>query len=243
MIVSDIIGWESPKDKGESPADGPEAPDIDDARPDFCPSCEAPARENGRIQLVGHGSYQRWAKIPQAIKIRIQRFRCTPCGATCSVLPHWLLPRFHYTALVILGSLMAYHVDRTPAPLVTAAFDLTAPKHGWGTLRRWGSAFLVRSVLWGWLGRGLGVREETPWSRDRVRIHVERFMLRFADRKEPWSQEDITRVVRQTLSGMVFDRRGTPSRHSRRGSRRASAPQKPRFSVPTQGAGPSRAPP
>jgi hypothetical protein len=236
LKLKEIIGWERPEDKTG-------VPDIDAARPDFCPFCNAPAWEKGRLQLVGHGSYERWAKIPQGIKIRIRRFLCKRCGTTCSVLPHWLLPRFHHTAPVILGSLLAYHVGKTPASVVTAAFELSAPKHGWGTLRRWGSAFLVCSVLWGWLGRGLGVRKGTPWSRDRVSTHLERFMVGFTDRKESWSQADVAHVVRQTLNGMVFDRHGTPSRRGCRGRRGAALPQKARFAVPTQGAGPTRAPP
>jgi hypothetical protein len=127
---------------------------------------------------------------------------------------------------------------------VTAQFGLSTPKHGGGTLRRWSSAFLVSTVLWGWLGARLGVRKGTTRSRDQVRIHLERFMKSFTDRVAPNVVPTIPDIVQLSLNDRVFDGEETWSlRHPPRGKIKALIPHKARSGLPTQGAGPARGPP
>ena len=152
IVLMRIIGWEAPEDNLESPENRPPVPDVEAARPDSCRCCGAPARDCGKLVLVGHGWYERWVNIPQGIKIRIRRFLCKRCGRTCSVLPHWLLPRYTYTAPVILSSLRDYYIANKTAAATTTGFGMSQPKHGWRTLKRWGCAFLLSASLWGWLG-------------------------------------------------------------------------------------------
>jgi hypothetical protein len=243
-ILKGIIAWETPEDNLGSPENRPPAPDVEASRPDFCPCCDAPAWYCGKLLLVGHGSYKRWASIPQGIKIRIRRYLCRRCGGTCSVLPHWLLPRFHYTAPVILSSLKRYFVDGETAAVVTKGFGLSHPKHGWGTLRRWGRAFVVSTILWGWLGAQLGVRKDRSRSRQEVRIHLERFMRSFTDRVRPNVVPAIPDIVRLSLNGRVFGGgKSWSSLHPPRGRIAPAIPPRTRSGPPTQGAGPPRGPP
>jgi hypothetical protein len=67
-ILKEIIGWEEPEDNLESRENRPPVSDVEESRPDFCPCCSAPARYCGKLLLVGHGSYERWAKIPQVCR-------------------------------------------------------------------------------------------------------------------------------------------------------------------------------
>jgi hypothetical protein len=237
QISGEIIGWEGREDK-------PEIPNIDDFRPPFCPCCGALAREARQLQLIGHGSYPRWVHLPQSRKIRIRRFLCKRCRRTSSVLPRGLLPRFQYTAPVILSSLVRYHVDGERASVVTAQFGARTTKHGWGTLRRWGAAFLVSVPLWGWLGKRLGRREETPWSREQVRIHVERFLAGFSLQIRARTQPGLDEIVRRSLRNMVFDGpRAWSSLHTTNGRRWGHSPPASRLGPPTQRAGLPRDPP
>jgi hypothetical protein len=244
IVLKRIIGWEAPTDNLESPENRPPVADVEASRPDFCPCCGAPAWYCGKLVLIGNGTYERWAKIPQGIKIRIRRYLCRRCRRTCSVLPHWLLPRFQYTAPVILSSLDQYFVAGETAAVVTAPFDLSEAKHGWGTLLRWGSAFLVSTILWGWLGTRLGVREGATRSRDQVRIHLERFMRSFTDRVKPNTVPAIPEIVQLSLNGRVFDgAKAWSSLHPPDGKIMAGTPHRTRPGPPTQGAGLPRGPP
>jgi hypothetical protein len=182
--------------------------------------------------------------IPQAIKIRIRRFLCRRCGKTTSVLPHWLLPRYQYTALLILSSLLAYCVKGKTAAVVTKEFPLSDAKHGWSTLRRWSAAFLVSASLWGWLGASLGVRKGDRWSRQVVRTRLQRFMTRFTDRVLSGTTPSIPVVVARASAA-----RGLPGRTARgstllgRGDLSARIPPGSRSGPSTQDAGLTRAPP
>lgn len=249
IVLKRIIGWETPEGKPESENGEPIPPDVDAARPDFCPFCHMPARHEEKLTLLGHGSYRRWVKAPQESRIRVRRFLCVRegCGKTCSVLPHWVLPRFQYTAPALLASLARYHVGGETAERVTADFGLEA-KSGWRTLRRWGDAFLFSPTLWGWLGPQLGVRHSWRHTRQQVRQHVERFLRNFADllpaHAPAAAPATAAHIAGVSLSGRVFDRGRTAlSSHHRHGPQLASSPQKPRFRRPTQDAGAPRGPP
>jgi hypothetical protein len=181
---------------------------------------------------------------PQGERIRIRRFLCKRCGTTSSVLPHWLLPRFQYPATLILLSLLRYYVHAETAAAVTAEFALSEVKSGWSALRRWGSGFLRHTALWGWLGKQLGVRKEEAWSRERVRVLLERFVRGFKGRTPGSRTLTVSEIVQLSLSGMVFDRgRAWSSLHARGGEKAASGPERVRSGSPTQGAGRPRAPP
>lgn len=237
QVFKDIIGWDALEDN-------PYIADIEESRPEACPGCGAMAREGGRLLLVGHGSYERWVKVPREIRIRIRRYLCKRCRATTSVLPLWLLPRFQYTALVILVSLMQFHVEGKTAAVVTARFGLGHAKHGWFTLRRWGACFLVSGALWGWLGARLGVRPDTPWSRDRMRLHLERFVRSFPDPLRPRTPPSLEDVVGRSLRGMAFDgKTARSSLHAGNGRRPGYSPSASRLGPPTQRAGLPRDPP
>lgn len=219
-ILREIIGSEAPEDE-------PQLPDIEDCRPDFCPSCKIAARERGVLWIIGHGSYKRWSNLPEGAQRRIRRFRCKRCGRTTNVLPHWLLPRFQYTAPLILLSLLRYYVRGETAAAVTGEFALSQVKQGWATLRRWGAGFLRHAALWGSLGKRLGVPEEEAWSRERVRVYLERFLANFKDRASGDRTPTVPEIVRLSLCGMVFDRGGSWSQlHATGGEKSASPPKK-----------------
>jgi len=59
--------------------------------PDCCPACK------GRILLYRHGFYSRNAIQDGIIyAVFIRRLRCPSCRSTCSLLPHFLVPRYQY---------------------------------------------------------------------------------------------------------------------------------------------------
>jgi len=236
IILKRIIGWETPSDK-------PKFSDIEFFRPKKCPCC-GKARENGILWIIGHGTYERWAYIPQGIKVRIRRFLCKSCGKTTSVLPDWLLPRFQYAAPLILSSLKQYYVDGKKAAEATGNLLIHPGKQSWGLLYRWGAGFLMHVMLWGWLGYRLGVRKETKWSRDRVGIHLERFFRNFNGRVMPNERPTMDQIIQLSLAGMVFDRKKAwSSLHGTHGDQFPLSPQKMRFAPPTHNEGRSRAPP
>ena len=238
ITIREIIGW-------EEPGHNPKASNTEDSRPDSCPNCFVLARDvNGRIVLVGHGSYERWANIPQGIKIRIQRFRCKSCRSTCSVLPHWLLPRYQYIAPIILSSLNQFYIDGVSASKVTKHFPSKSPKHGWGTLHRWGASFLLSPFLWGWLGRSFGATEGVAISRTQIRHHLEMFFRSYVDRVTTAVPDCLSDIVRMSLVGGVFDRGGKrASVHTKNEEKSTLFPLRTRLEAPTQGGGPVRGPP
>ena len=246
LNLKEIIGSEEPEGNPESGEYAYSRPSTEETRPTACPWCLGPARENGKLTLVGHGTYKRWVKTLKEIRIHVQRFRCIRegCGKTCSVFPHWLLPRFEYTALVILSCLWRFFVDGETAAAVMAEFGFSDLKHGWGTLRRWGRAFLISTTLWGWQGKRLGVRKSTAYSRAQVRIHLERFMRSFSDHVTANTASAIPDIVRLSLANRVFHGTKTwSSLHPPHGKIRAPIPFKTRPGQPTQGAGRNRGPP
>lgn len=67
--------------------------------PDCCPNCK------GRIRLYRHGFYMRNAILDEAIHVvYIRRLRCPSCRSTCSLLPHFLVPRYQY----VFSNIMKY---------------------------------------------------------------------------------------------------------------------------------------
>ena len=73
--------------------------------PENCPHKECGAFG----AMVGHGWYHRFAcnlldRLWQLIPIR--HYRCKSCGKTISFLPSFLMPRFHFSALAVMWSLL-----------------------------------------------------------------------------------------------------------------------------------------
>lgn len=65
--------------------------------PDCCPSCKA------RIRLYRHGFYPRNVILDGVARvIYIRRLRCPSCRFSCSLLPHFLVPRYQYVLWDIL---------------------------------------------------------------------------------------------------------------------------------------------
>jgi hypothetical protein len=83
--------------------------DIDTMRPAACPSCKAVARIGGPLLMHGHGSRRRSGVLPGEehgviTEIAVRRYRCTACGAVCTVHPAGVLPRFLYTLYAIVNA-------------------------------------------------------------------------------------------------------------------------------------------
>lgn len=237
IILQRIIGFETSEIKSK-PAN------IDDSRPKFCPCCCAPAKKDGKFNLVGHGTYRRWVKTPEEFRISIQRFLCRKCRKTCSVFPHWLLPYYQYTAPLILSSLNAFYLEEETASAVTKDFSLTAPEHSWSLIRRWAASFLLKTTLWGWLGPALGARKNEQYSRPSVRRYLNRFMAHFTDSVLSKKSPTLSSIIDQSLAGRAFSHDQSWSLlHTAHGRKPSPIPQKPRIYPPTYLTGASRSPP
>lgn len=92
-------------------------PSIDAVRPVRCPSCGVGPRIQGALNLWGHGV--RWRTVvvlgerPRIASAWVRRFLCRSCGATCSVAPPGVPPRYLYVLATIL---MAWW-DAAPHPV------------------------------------------------------------------------------------------------------------------------------
>lgn len=135
-------------------------PLVDEARPGQCPSCDAPSRPPGqRLAIVGHGLRDRQQLGPASVGgaaamlvFPIRRYRCGPCGAVITVVPHGVIARRHYSASAIVLALALFGVERRPLRVVRA---LVSPWQiigatavaGWTALRRWIGAVRARTLL------------------------------------------------------------------------------------------------
>lgn len=84
-------------------------PEVDAMRPSACPSCKRVSPIGGPALLHGHGIRVRSGVFPggdRAVigEIAVRRYRCTACGATCTVHPACVLPRFAYTLYAIVNA-------------------------------------------------------------------------------------------------------------------------------------------
>lgn len=72
---------------------------------------------------------------------RARRYRCVPCGKTCTVLPVDVLPRMHFSALSIALAFAFYGLEERSLRAVYAALNPTRIRgrdaRGWDSLRRW----------------------------------------------------------------------------------------------------------
>ena len=228
QILMDIIGYFEEKCKCE-------IPDIEDCRPEKCPRCGILSRGNGILQVIGHGTYDRWACIPNSVKIKIRRFLCKKCRKTCSVLPHGLLPRFQYSAHIILLCLLQFYVDgKTEASVISNVLQ-DKGKKSFGFIRRWGTKFLTNAYLWGWLGNQLGVRKNTKPSRHQIRLYIDRFLLNYKDYVGSNQTLETAQIVQISLSEMVFDKKKAfRSFHIQHETKTSSVPLTKQFAANTQ---------
>lgn len=84
-------------------------PGVDAMRPGRCPSCHAVAIPGGPKLLHGHGARVRETVLPgeeraSIARVFVRRYRCTACGAVCSVQPPGVLPRFLYSLYAIVNA-------------------------------------------------------------------------------------------------------------------------------------------
>lgn len=140
-------------------------PSVDELRPDSCPDCGALARgSDGRLQLVGHGSYQRQVRgrpgPRECLLVWIRRYRCLRCRVTMSVLPDELLPGRIYAAGAILLALYRTLIETETAGVARAQFGAPGESNDWRALSLWQRALLGR--LWGWHARQLGMTKPPP---------------------------------------------------------------------------------
>jgi len=122
------------------------APTAAEMRPRKCPSCGCWSPREGPHVLVGHGVYRRVLRLEggEAITVRVQRFICTLCSKTTSVLPSDIAPRRRYGATAIVLALVQHLLRRRSAGWVKQQVTPSdGPNRGWKTLGRWKRTILV----------------------------------------------------------------------------------------------------
>src|SRR5437764_1335332 len=91
-------------------------PSVHDARPPITPCCGVASMPPGApLVLHGHGLRARTVRgvlapdeDPDFHELRVRRYLCTACGATCTVVPVDVLPRKHFGALTVALALAFY---------------------------------------------------------------------------------------------------------------------------------------
>ena len=131
----------------------------------------ASAPPGGPLVLHGHGLRPRTVRgvlapdePPTFHELLVRRYRCTACGATCTVVPADVLPRKHFGALTIALAFALYGALRQSLEAVYGALNPTRIRNygarGWDSVLRWLS---VVSILFP------DVRPSPPeWSSRRV---------------------------------------------------------------------------
>ena len=135
-------------------------PDVDEVRPTCCPWCEAPSRVPGEpLGLHGHGliDRQQWGPIAiggaaRQIVLRVRRYLCTRCSATCCVAPRGVLAGMYYSAMALGLALALWSVEQRPSPVVRSQVSPRTvvgdeAKRGWRSLARWTRAVVAGRVL------------------------------------------------------------------------------------------------
>jgi hypothetical protein len=167
-------------------------------RPAQCPACgKASHPLGGKISLHGHGHRSRqmrgpleWGGLPIEAVIRLQRFWCTACEASCTVGPREILTGRLYAlpaiawALALMGivgkALAEVRRQVSPWRVVGASAAET-----WHAPRRW-----VRAVLAGRLLRCVR-RVPTDWSLRKIAERVATTVAAYAlPRPDPPSIEE-----------------------------------------------------
>lgn len=133
------------------------APTAAEVRPNECPSCGCWSAPEGPHVLVGHGVYKRSLRLDggEVVTVRVQRFICTSCRKTTSVLPSDIVPRRRYGATAILQALIEHLLcGRSSGQVKRRVIPGDEPTRGWKTLGRWTRTILVD--LWSRFGAQVG---------------------------------------------------------------------------------------
>lgn len=154
---------------------GEALPAVDAVRPARCPRCGAASRPvGGALGLHGHGLRDRqvlgpleWGDGAQARVVAVRRFRCTECGATCTVCPREVLTRRLYAASAIALALALFGLLGCSVAQVRARVSpwrVVGP----GSVGRWCTlAAWVRALPQGGLFGALPASPEA-WSSRRI---------------------------------------------------------------------------
>lgn len=150
-------------------------PSVEAVRPARCPGCGAASRPvGGAVGLHGHGLRDRqvlgpleWEESAQVRVVPVRRFRCTACGATCTVCPREVLTKRLYSAPAIALALALFGLLLHPVAGVRAQVSpwrVVGP----GSVGRWCTlAAWVRALPRGGLFAALPACPE-EWSPRRV---------------------------------------------------------------------------
>ena len=128
-------------------------PGVAVARPARCLVCEAPAIEDGRIILHGHGLRTRTLRGPLEpggepceVEVLVRRYQCQRCKVVMTVGPRGLTSR-RYLSMVIILALWLWSarawLDASVRGRVcpVPASGYAARPERWSTLRRWAKVF------------------------------------------------------------------------------------------------------
>jgi hypothetical protein len=125
-------------------------PSVEVARPGRCPCCRGAGRPVGAaLGLVGHGLRERQVRgprsaggRPQALTIRVRRYRCGQCRAVCTVVPRGVVRRRHFSAGAIGWAFFLVGYEHLTSCEVRDLLGGLGPSEAtsWVTLRRWLSA-------------------------------------------------------------------------------------------------------
>ena len=159
--------------------------------------------------MQGHGLYRRQVcGLSEGwIVIWVRRYLCRDCGHTMSRLPDWLHPWRWYAATAIIEGLYRHLILREPARAISLRFGRIGGGE-WRSLRRWRAQLLCSPTLWGWLGSRLGITESAE-DRKQGQRHLSRLLgeMRIAYESAATVVDELAAAVRQSLSGLVHNRR------------------------------------
>lgn len=124
-------------------------PDVEAARPSYCPGCDLAAHDGDRLRLHGHGRRTRdlWGPAaefmpPEIRTVLLRRYRCTACRAVCTVAPAGIATRFMYALTAIATAMLVWGAWLWTAAATRSAMSphqqvgFSDPRR-WRSLRRW----------------------------------------------------------------------------------------------------------
>jgi hypothetical protein len=197
-------------------AQSADAPSREKLRPKHCGLCGQAVRDaQGKLQIVGHGMYNRQVcgLAETGLKIIwVRRFLCLVCGHTISRLPDWLHPYRWYAARVIVEALYRHCVLQESARVIGVRFGRPPEATEWRSPRRWRAQLLVSPTLWGWLGPRLGITGPAM-DREEGRGYLSRLLAEGGQLVHSGLEAigEIPTTVRRTLQNLVYRRKSVGS--------------------------------